>query len=189
MLPFLKVPDRKAVLFQPYKMPEGVERKDTGIRKSLGFRRKKTGMPFRPYKSPSLIAAEAATELLPEPTEEDEEPEAAEDAAAASCAAPASIEPPTWAPLVLWKPEEGAEGTPVEVDGVLCKFLREHQREGVQFMVRLHCISAAICSTARICMSWLLILRCIPFRSFSSTAFTDSSLTEALAAFWPTIWG
>ena len=37
-------------------------------------------------------------------------------------------------PLVLWKPKEGEEGTAISVDPVLCRFLRAHQREGVQFM-------------------------------------------------------
>ena len=137
MLPFLKVPDRKAVLFQPYKMPEGVQRgESTGIRKVLGFRRRGKGMPFRAYKSPTLLNTELL-DALPEPGGDEEEaepePEAA-DASAAASAAAAAPEPVTWTPLVLWKPEEGAPGTPVEVDGILCKFLREHQREGVQFL-------------------------------------------------------
>ena len=42
-------------------------------------------------------------------------------------------EPPV-EPLILWEPEEGQGGTCVEVDTMLCKWLRPHQREGVQFM-------------------------------------------------------
>eukprot|EP00195_Chlamydomonas_chlamydogama_P012357 CAMPEP_0202906302 /NCGR_PEP_ID=MMETSP1392-20130828/38231_1 /ASSEMBLY_ACC=CAM_ASM_000868 /TAXON_ID=225041 /ORGANISM="Chlamydomonas chlamydogama, Strain SAG 11-48b" /LENGTH=1035 /DNA_ID=CAMNT_0049594745 /DNA_START=120 /DNA_END=3227 /DNA_ORIENTATION=+ len=42
---------------------------------------------------------------------------------------PAGVEP-----LVLWEPPEGAAGQGVVVDNMLLKFLRPHQREGVQFM-------------------------------------------------------
>ena len=42
-------------------------------------------------------------------------------------------EPPV-EPLILWEPEEGQGGKSVEVDNMLCKWLRPHQREGVQFM-------------------------------------------------------
>ncbi len=42
-------------------------------------------------------------------------------------------EPPI-EPLILWEPEEGQGGKCVEVDTMLCKWLRPHQREGVQFM-------------------------------------------------------
>lgn len=37
-------------------------------------------------------------------------------------------------PLVLWAPPEGAKGAPIMVDPMLTKWLRPHQREGVQFM-------------------------------------------------------
>jgi hypothetical protein len=37
-------------------------------------------------------------------------------------------------PLVLWQPPEGAGGQPVLVHSLLTRFLRPHQREGVQFM-------------------------------------------------------
>jgi hypothetical protein len=36
--------------------------------------------------------------------------------------------------LVLWQPPEGVGGQPVVVDNLLTRFLRPHQREGVQFM-------------------------------------------------------
>lgn len=35
--------------------------------------------------------------------------------------------------LVLWEPPDG-NGSPVVVDGMLTKWLRPHQREGVTFM-------------------------------------------------------
>jgi len=43
-------------------------------------------------------------------------------------------EGPEPVPLVLWEPPDGAEGGPVAVDRMLTKWLRPHQREGVQFM-------------------------------------------------------
>lgn len=36
--------------------------------------------------------------------------------------------------LVLWEPPPYADGSPVAVDGMLTKWLRPHQREGVAFM-------------------------------------------------------
>ena len=40
----------------------------------------------------------------------------------------------TGQPLVLWEPNGDEEGEPVSVDGMLTKWLRPHQREGVQFL-------------------------------------------------------
>ena len=42
--------------------------------------------------------------------------------------------PPDIEPLVLWEPPEGDPSPPVEVDSMLTRWLRPHQREGVQFM-------------------------------------------------------
>jgi DNA repair and recombination RAD54-like protein len=36
--------------------------------------------------------------------------------------------------LVLWEPPPDEGGSPVAVDGMLTKWLRPHQREGVAFM-------------------------------------------------------
>ncbi|KAL7263828.1 hypothetical protein ACSBR1_001895 [Camellia fascicularis] len=51
--------------------------------------------------------------------------------------------PPGVEPLVLWQPEECEEGAgdlvPISVDPLLVRFLRPHQREGVQFM--FECVS------------------------------------------------
>jgi len=44
--------------------------------------------------------------------------------------------PKVWEPLVLW---EGENGPTVEVEPILCKWLRPHQREGVQFLVECVC--------------------------------------------------
>ena len=35
---------------------------------------------------------------------------------------------------MLWQPTPGEAGNPVEVDSVLTRWLRPHQRDGVQFM-------------------------------------------------------
>ncbi|XP_059653740.1 protein CHROMATIN REMODELING 25 [Cornus florida] len=54
-------------------------------------------------------------------------------------------------PLVLWQPQECEGGAnnlfPIVVDPLLVRFLRPHQREGVQFM--FECVSG-LCSTADI---------------------------------------
>ena len=131
VLPCLRAPVRNAVLFAPFKLPGGVERRDPTIKKVLGMRRRKMVPPSSGFKMPVGPATREAD--VAEDAEEDDA--AAAVAPAAAAAAPA----PTWVPLVLWRPPEGDEGrgkTPVEADGVVCKFLREHQREGVQFMVR-----------------------------------------------------
>ncbi|CAN0247130.1 unnamed protein product, partial [Ectocarpus sp. 13 AM-2016] len=48
-------------------------------------------------------------------------------------AAPAD-EADTFEPLVLWEEGSGENDHRISVDPRLCKFLRPHQREGVQFM-------------------------------------------------------
>lgn len=42
--------------------------------------------------------------------------------------------PPGIEPLVLWEPGEGSAEEPVVVDTMLARWLRPHQREGVQFL-------------------------------------------------------
>ncbi|KAJ4716327.1 protein CHROMATIN REMODELING 25 [Melia azedarach] len=59
--------------------------------------------------------------------------------------------PPGVDPLVLWQPDESENGgsnmLPISVDPLLVRFLRPHQREGVQFM--FECVSG-LCSAANI---------------------------------------
>lgn len=57
-----------------------------------------------------------------------------EDSAAAAAAAEAIVLPPGVEPLVLWAPAPGEAGKPVVVDPMLTRWLRPHQREGLQFM-------------------------------------------------------
>lgn len=47
--------------------------------------------------------------------------------------------PPPGEPLVLWQPPEGEAGPMVDVDPMLTRWLRPHQREGVQFMFDCVC--------------------------------------------------
>lgn len=47
--------------------------------------------------------------------------------------------PPPGEPLVLWQPPEGEAGAIVDVDPMLTRWLRPHQREGVQFMFDCVC--------------------------------------------------
>ena len=47
--------------------------------------------------------------------------------------------PPPGEPLVLWQPPEGETGAAVDVDPMLTRWLRPHQREGVQFMFDCVC--------------------------------------------------
>ncbi len=42
--------------------------------------------------------------------------------------------PPGVEPLVLWEPPEGSAEEPILVDTMLTRWLRAHQREGVQFL-------------------------------------------------------
>ncbi|VFQ72112.1 unnamed protein product [Cuscuta campestris] len=57
--------------------------------------------------------------------------------------------PPDIEPLVLWQPEEIGEecstSEPIAVEPLLVKFLRPHQREGVQFM--FECVSGLLSSS------------------------------------------
>ncbi|WCJ17659.1 DNA repair and recombination protein RAD54 [Euphorbia peplus] len=61
-----------------------------------------------------------------------------------------SVLPPGIDPLVLWQPEpetEAGNSTPIVVDTLLVKFLRPHQREGVQFM--FECV-AGLCDATNV---------------------------------------
>ena len=51
-------------------------------------------------------------------------------------ASKAPVDEEQWEPLLLWKkPDDAGPGVKdIEVDKVLCKVLRPHQREGVKFM-------------------------------------------------------
>lgn len=143
VMPFLTVPDRKAALYRPFKLPAGVERTAGGPRKILGGRRA-FRMPTPPsaFIKPRMATPddEADAALLAAINADTAKEEAEGEAAATAAAAPAPVvaEAAKFEPLVLWTPpadgSAGPKATPISVDPLLCRFLREHQREGVQFM-------------------------------------------------------
>eukprot|EP00940_MAST-03C_sp_MAST-3C-sp2_P000902 g902.t1 len=47
--------------------------------------------------------------------------------------------PKEWDPLVLWEGDVNGDKAIVQVEPILCKWLRPHQREGVQFLVECVC--------------------------------------------------
>jgi hypothetical protein len=141
VLPYLKVPERKPGVWAPFKPPTGFEVKDpTKVKRLGGLIRKRgpvavTGGFKSPTISPSLLVP-----ALPTPPPADAPPAPPVQSAPPP---PPPANDPAIVPLVLWSPkppgvgDDGSEtpgepGPPVSVDPVLCKFLREHQREGVQ---------------------------------------------------------
>ncbi|KAG5548137.1 hypothetical protein RHGRI_013736 [Rhododendron griersonianum] len=132
----LSVTDGAAVVRKPFKppCPNGYNNQNEQLSRRLWARKR-----FVPWGStrPVLVAITNRLDI----------PSIAEE--------PVSEEivslPPGIEPLVLWQPEEYDEGAgnvePISVDPVLVRFLRPHQREGVQFM--FECVSG-LCSAANI---------------------------------------
>ncbi|KAI8554472.1 hypothetical protein RHMOL_Rhmol05G0101900 [Rhododendron molle] len=132
----LSVTDGAAVVRKPFKppCPNGYSNQNEQLSRRLWARKR-----FVPWGStrPVLVAITNRLDI----------PSIAEE--------PVSEEivslPPGIEPLVLWQPEEYDEGAgnvePISVDPVLVRFLRPHQREGVQFM--FECVSG-LCSAANI---------------------------------------
>nr|XP_043625344.1 protein CHROMATIN REMODELING 25 [Erigeron canadensis] len=126
----LSVSEREAVLRKPFKPPsdEGYsDQKEHLIRRLCARKR------FVPWGSDRPVLVNITNRLdVPVSIEEDVPQE--------SVNLPPDIEP-----LILWQSEEeGDDGLiRVEVDHLLVKFLRPHQREGVQFM--FECVSG-LCS-------------------------------------------
>lgn len=140
VLPCLTVPDRKAALYRPFKLPRGLQPSAGGTVKRLGARmhKKKLTPPQGDFKRPGPLDQEALALLAAAAAGKDEGAEEEEEAAKAP-AAPVVAEPAAFEPLVLWKPSEeflaaNPGARPISVDPILCRFLREHQREGVQFV-------------------------------------------------------
>ncbi|KAA8545882.1 hypothetical protein F0562_020667 [Nyssa sinensis] len=132
----LSVTDRAAVVRKPFKRPcpNGYSDHNEQLVRRLWARKR-----FVPWGStrPALVAI---TNRLNIPSAS--EKEVLEEEVISL--------PPGVEPLVLWQPEE-CEGAgnlvPITVDPFLVRFLRPHQREGVQFM--FECISG-LCSAANI---------------------------------------
>ncbi|KAK9862776.1 hypothetical protein WJX84_003791 [Apatococcus fuscideae] len=104
-------------LKKPFKSPH-----PTAINSSVALKRKLLARrKFVPWGGAAL-PRHSLSPKLPEP-----------ESAPAPPQSPQPGEPPV-EPLILWEPEEGQGGKPVEVDAMLCKWLRPHQREGIQFM-------------------------------------------------------
>ena len=104
----LTVKGAEAVLRRPFKSPCPNAPSSTADLKRKLFMRKR----FVPWGSKGLPALPS----LSSGSQEKEEEDAGE-------------------PLILWQSEEeGKEDDQISVDGMLTKFLRPHQREGVQFM-------------------------------------------------------
>ncbi|KAL4588733.1 hypothetical protein LXL04_001628 [Taraxacum kok-saghyz] len=124
----LSVTEREAVLKKPFKPPssDGYSDQNQNLNRRLWARKR-----FVPWGSnrPALIPI-TNTFNLPVSTEEEIREESAKL-------------PPDIEPLFLWQPEKSentdVNSTPIEVDHMLVKFLRPHQREGVQFM--FDCVS------------------------------------------------
>ncbi len=125
VLAFLSVP---GMFKRAYKLPSGAKRTSDSEellkRKTLGLRKSFTPMLPGKFKVPgaetTLVASISSTDdvenLSPEGSLENVD---------------------AYEPLILWQSaEDDDDGPPhsVSVDPMLCKFLRPHQREGVQFM-------------------------------------------------------
>ncbi|KAI3525411.1 hypothetical protein L1887_04185 [Cichorium endivia] len=135
----LSVTEREAVLKKPFKPPsaDGYSNQNEQLNRRLWARKR-----FVPWGSnrPALVPI---TNRLNLPVSVEEEvPEE-------NTKLPPDIEP-----LILWQPEKYEDGDnnsiPIEVDHMLVKFLRPHQREGVQFM--FECVSGLCTSDINGCI-------------------------------------
>lgn len=130
MLPkLLTVQDAEVVLRKPFKSPHpDAPARSESLKRALAAR--KQFVPWgggRPFQPPVKL----------QPVVEDGQRSAEELAARSSSAIPpppAITLPPGIDPLILWTPPPEAGGQAVRVDDALTRFLRPHQREGVQFM-------------------------------------------------------
>ena len=121
----LSVTDAAAVLLKPFKSPHpNAPARSESLRRALAARKQfvpwGAGKPFQPPIRP--------------PTHPDDDDGTATTTTVTTTTDPSVELPPGIEPLVLWEPPPGEEGNPVRVDDTLTRFLRPHQREGVQFM-------------------------------------------------------
>lgn len=123
----LSVPDASPIVRRPYKSP--IPGAPTQSRELL--RRLAAQSRVVPWSSHKPFRAQVMTRNLL-PADELQIPEMKVEASE-------EILPPGIEPLILWHPEEDPTNAteasqPITVDPLLTKFLRPHQREGVQFM-------------------------------------------------------
>ncbi|KAL8541379.1 hypothetical protein ACS0TY_002583 [Phlomoides rotata] len=125
------VKDAEATLRKPFKPPSssGYSENKEQLTRRLSARKR-----FVPWGSTSPALINITNRFLTPKTIENDDPEEI-----------VSL-PPEIEPLVLWQMEEPKEGesdfTSIIVDPLLVKFLRPHQREGVQFM--FDCVSGIL---------------------------------------------
>ena len=128
MLPkILRVKEGEALLRRAFKSPHpSAPSKSTALVRKLAAR--KVHVPWGSNKAFKPVVSN----LVSLSGSEDQEPVGGPAGLEPPPAPPGS--PPEENPLILWEPPEGEQGRAVQVDPMLTKFLRPHQREGVQFM-------------------------------------------------------
>jgi SNF2-related domain len=129
--PVLSILTCPGTVRQAFKPPAGARRtEDSDVllkRKSLGIRR--ALCMIQPGKFRAPVQEEEADCDVDITGDTEDAAEAAKPEPAADPAAP-PVEP-----LILWQSDDGSDPPhTITVDPRLCKFLRPHQREGVQFM-------------------------------------------------------
>nr|GEW51041.1 protein chromatin remodeling 25 [Tanacetum cinerariifolium] len=128
----LSVSEREAVLKRPFKPPcaDGYSNHNEQLARRLCARKR-----FVPWGSNRPVLVQITNRLDVPVSVEEEVPEESTEL------------PPEIEPLILWQNEKAEDGDGsllrIEVNHVLVKFLRPHQREGVQFM--FECVSG-LCS-------------------------------------------
>lgn len=114
---FLRIQESELVLKRTFKSPQpGAPAQSNELRRKLLAQRR-----FVPWGDSKAFTPPILAGLLP--------PVQPATQAPVEEPLPEGIEP-----LVLWEPPAGSSGGQVVVDSMLVRFLRPHQREGVQFM-------------------------------------------------------
>eukprot|EP00210_Caulerpa_lentillifera_P002332 g2237.t1 len=135
---YLRIKESEKDVRKPFVNPKSkTSNTSQDLRRRLAARRL-----FIPYKSTTPFRPSVTPEPEPESASDDETPVPPVDDSTE--ALPEGVEP-----LVLWI-DETKEDSRVEVDPILTKFLRPHQREGVQFM--FECVNGLRAFTGQGCI-------------------------------------